>query len=432
MKIKRWIKEGLLRQGYRFVRSMSPAFAEKVKQALKERLLVSGSIGARAVMEQFFAGGNVILFDTTQLSAVNDGSGVPRVVKNILMRLAAKAPLAAVREEYGLLVTNEQYLQGDARNESAGKGQQVVAEAGSVLFLPDTALARADSFRNIIRSVRHRGVKTAAIIYDLLPMQIPEFFRCQSDIDGFTQWHRMILSECDMVLCISETVARAVEEYCIKEKITRSSPLAIYSFHLGADLPVSRAEAREELLRFVHRRTTFLMVGTVEPRKGHKVAIAAIRRLQKKGLEVQLLILGHPGWSPKLNKEVEGALDDTILWLKDASDAELTWGYQHTRALIAASRDEGFGLPLIEAAHFGLPILCSDIPIFREVTQGYADFFPVMDDGALAEAMADWLKHKSHPNTRQIPRYTWDESAQEILRIVYGKDSPIAVFDGRR
>ena len=85
-------------------------------------------------------------------------------------------------------------------------------------------------------------------------------------------------------------------------------------------------------------------------------------------------------------------------------------------------------MPLIEAAYFGVPIICSDIPIFREVTEGHATFFKVMDADSLAETLIKWMKAEVHPDSKKIRLYSWKESAQEILDIMDGKVKPYKVL----
>lgn len=116
------------------------------------------------------------------------------------------------------------------------------------------------------------------------------------------------------------------------------------------------------------------------------------------------------------------------MWITDATDDELHWAYQHATALIAASKDEGFGLPLIEAAHFGLPVICSDISIFREVAGDHATYFKVMDAEALKNVIITWLKQDTHPDSKKIKLYTWKDSAQEIINILQGETKPYKIL----
>ena len=173
------------------------------------------------------------------------------------------------------------------------------------------------------------------------------------------------------------------------------------------------------------------MVGTLEPRKGHMIALQAFSKILKEGRQdCRLLIIGHNGWKNDeiLNQIALPAYKDKVLWIQDAADEELRWAYAHSNALIAASRDEGFGLPLVEAAHFGLPIICSDIPIFREVTQGNADYFKAMDADDLARCISKWMETENHPDSGKIHIYTWQEAAQEILDIMDGNEDPYKVL----
>ena len=115
--------------------------------------------------------------------------------------------------------------------------------------------------------------------------------------------------------------------------------------------------------------------------------------------------------------------------MQDASDEEVQWAYRHCSALVAASHDEGFGLPLVEAAHFGLPIICSDIPIFHEVTEEHATFFREGDAADLARVIRMWIDEDVHPDSSLIPTHTWRESAKAILAILHGKVEPYRVVE---
>jgi glycosyltransferase involved in cell wall biosynthesis len=78
----------------------------------------------------------------------------------------------------------------------------------------------------------------------------------------------------------------------------------------------------------------------------------------------------------------------------------------------------GFGLPLIEAAQHGLPILARDIPVFREVAGEHAAYFKAETPQQLAQAIQNWIRNfqaGTHPNSDRMPYLTWKESAQMLL-----------------
>lgn len=86
--------------------------------------------------------------------------------------------------------------------------------------------------------------------------------------------------------------------------------------------------------------------------------------------------------------------------------------------MLAASEDEGFGLPLIEAAQHGLPILARDIPVFREVAGEHARFFQAAEPQELADALQGWIEAGFTPASRQMPWLTWQQSAANLERIL--------------
>jgi glycosyltransferase involved in cell wall biosynthesis len=158
-------------------------------------------------------------------------------------------------------------------------------------------------------------------------------------------------------------------------------------FHLGADidqsLPTKGFLQNEQfILDNLKSKAIFLMVGTLEPRKGHAQVLGAFEKLWQDGADLNLIIVGKKGWlvdvlEDRLRKHKE--LGKRLFWLEGASDEFLTKIYATSTCLIAASYGEGFGLPLIEAAKHKLPIICRDIPVFREVASEHAFYFDASD-----------------------------------------------------
>jgi len=210
-------------------------------------------------------------------------------------------------------------------------------------------------------------------------------------------------------------------------------PLAIGWSHNGADLTVPAApsglyKAAQAALTALGNGPSFLMVGTIEPRKGHAQVLAAFEKLWDSGHDLRLAIVGRPGWmvEPLLEKlRRHPKLGSLLFWLEDVSDADLDRIYGACSCLIAASEGEGFGLPLIEAAKQKLPILARDIPIFREIAGDHASYFNGRTPEALAEAITDWLKLRAqnrHPTSQGIPWVTWAQSADRLKAIMLEGD----------
>jgi glycosyltransferase involved in cell wall biosynthesis len=167
------------------------------------------------------------------------------------------------------------------------------------------------------------------------------------------------------------------------------------------------------------------MVGTIEPRKGHRVALKAFEALWARGVEARLVIVGRRGWLEEaVVAEILGHPErgGRLFWFDDVGDGELSYLYDHSRALILPSYAEGFGLPIVEAALRGRAVICSDIPVFREVGRDGALYFRVNDPMALAAAIEDFLSGARRADPAQALRVSWAEAARKIVETIARDD----------
>ena len=107
-----------------------------------------------------------------------------------------------------------------------------------------------------------------------------------------------------------------------------------------------------------------------------------------------------------------------------ATDELLDHVYRASTALIAASEGEGFGLPLVEAAQRGLPILARNLPVFREVAGDHAFFFEGTTSEGLAAEIDQWVglhASDSHPGSQGMGWSTWNESARMLWKLLRSK-----------
>jgi len=318
----------------------------------------------------------------------------------------------------------------------------VELEAGDVLLGLDNSgyrLIEAEA-AGLFADYRNLGVSVYFTVFDLLPVRLPGFFPPGSD-EGHEKWLQAVLKT-DGALCISRTVAADLREWAAAWVPPRQRPFHIGWFHQGADInqaaPIGGLprDAVKKLAAFA-ARPTFLMVGTIEPRKGHLHVLDAFDQLWGQGLDVNLTIVGAEGWQhlpqamrrtiPQIVTRLRSHPERgrRLFWVKGPSDEYLEKIYAASSCLIAASEGEGFGLPLIEAARHKLPIMARDIPVFREVAGEHAFYFAGERPEALAQAVKEWLTlyHKGkHPKSDAMPWLTWAQSAERLQEILLRGD----------
>jgi glycosyltransferase involved in cell wall biosynthesis len=374
-----------------------------------------------------------LLIDVSALAGEDLRTGVQRVSRAVLKALIEDPPAGYRIEPVRALPEGLRYARSYMHSVLGLSGPMaedapVEADPGDRFLGLDLAYNTIDLAGQELVALRDRGVRVDFVVYDLLPELRPDCFPAYVP-PLHRAWLRSVSAVADGMVCISKTVAGELLEWLDSEPPDRVSPLDVGSFGLGADVAASlptRGASREavEAQAFVAARPTFLMVGTVEPRKGHAQTLAAFERLWKSGADCGLLIVGKEGWDTTelmTRLRVHPERGRRLLWLERATDEVLLRLYESASALLAASEGEGFGLPLVEAAQYGLPVIARDIPVFREVAGDHAFYFAGGRPEDLADAVREWLALDARgevPSSRDMPWLTWAESTQELVDCV--------------
>ncbi len=113
-------------------------------------------------------------------------------------------------------------------------------------------------------------------------------------------------------------------------------------------------------------------LGTVEPRKNYRAAIAICDALQQLGHHgIELHIIGRPGWGEDADALARAP---GIVMRGYLSMADVKATIEAADLYLCTSHDEGLGLPLLEVQYSGIPVVAPDAPVFREVLGGSAIF----------------------------------------------------------
>jgi glycosyltransferase involved in cell wall biosynthesis len=312
----------------------------------------------------------------------------------------------------------------------------VEAFAGDIFLGLDLQAHVVTQQAGFYQHLRDIGVKVYFVVHDLLPILLPKAFP-----EGTSTAHEAWLStvgQVDGAVCVSRAVADELAEWLKVYGRKRLRPFTIGFSHHGADIQKSvpskgLPSVAGSVLEKLKSRPTFLMVGTIEPRKGHLQTIAAFDQLWARGIDVNLVIVGAEGWRGSPKKPTISLIvstlrdhpekDRRLFWLEGISDEYLEKIYAASDCLIMPSEGEGFGLPLIEAALHKIRIIARDIPVFREVAGEHAFYFTGSEPDLLAGAVLEWLeldRAGQAPQSSTMRWLTWKQSTQNLLDVIVG------------
>lgn len=199
------------------------------------------------------------------------------------------------------------------------------------------------------------------------------------------------------------TVSRAVADEIVRDLGVAAERVDVISPGVRVPDPGVVPEARD--------RPYVLTVGAIEPRKNLERLLHAWAD-SGAAAAADLLLVGRQAW---------GRLPDGALHLGAVADERLQSLYRGATAVVSASLYEGFGLPVAEALAAERPVLCSDIPAFREVAGGNATFVDPYDVSALAEGLrAAATGALAPPAAGAASRFSWDRFAAEHVEL-YGR-----------
>jgi glycosyltransferase involved in cell wall biosynthesis len=242
-------------------------------------------------------------------------------------------------------------------------------------------------------------VKPIYLVHDLIPITHPEFCRA-GEADRHRERMRTVLATAAGVIGNSQATLDQLAKFGRDERLPEPPGVAAW---LGSERApaVTSADAPD--------RPTFVTLGTIEARKNHLLLLNIWDRLiERLGDEApKLLIIGQRGWEaePAFNLLDRSAkLHGHVIELNRCSDQELGEHLAGARALLFPSFVEGYGLPLIEAFGRGVPVIASDLPVFREIAGDIPSYLSPSDEPGWEAAILDYAGPESAARAAQVER----------------------------
>ncbi len=219
---------------------------------------------------------------------------------------------------------------------------------------------------------------------------------------------RVLLNRADAVVTISETTKALMQT----NRLTRRPVNVIYN---ASSMPAIAAAKKAPATK------NLVYMGSFMPYKNVEVLIRAMQLLPEHTLTLcskveprrkQQLLAGAPAGTISRIIFIDGVSEQRYLDILDESFA-----------LVTASKDEGFGIPVIEAMSRAIPVVVSDLPIFREVASGAGRFFNPESAAEFAAAVQllesnDSWQQASQACLDRSSFFDWNQSAKQLLAVI--------------
>lgn len=282
-----------------------------------------------------------------------------------------------------------------------------VETAFDAYLLPEPTL-REDNLAVAMR-LQDSSREPFFIYFDALPLTHPQFYPRGADVAATVTRYHQAVSRSENVAFISEDARRNFEL-----RIARRKPKNAIVARPGAD---ALQHARTQRLE----TPTFTIVGTVEPRKRHRLVLDVFEELWAAGRDYTLVVLGAPGWErPDLLERLEQlSRTSRVQWIDRADDEDISDALSRSTALLFVSDAEGYGLPPLEALALGCPVIvATDLPALEGLPDGGQLRLPritVESVCTAVETLADPVRNAAYRRAiRDLPLPTWQQFARDI------------------
>lgn len=250
-----------------------------------------------------------------------------------------------------------------------------------------------------LAKVNERGLKPIFFLHDLIPISHPEYCRPGEEVKHHRRLDTMLSSASGLIVNSQATLDELLAYATARDIQVPPSAVAML------------APARMPMPTHVRPldRPYFVVLGTIEPRKNHLLLLHLWRQLVAElgNAAPQLVVIGQRGWECE---QVVDLLDRCVVLqghvteLPRCDDCELATWLAHAQALLFPSFIEGFGMPLVEALMLGVPVIASDLPVFREIAGDIPCYLDPTDGPGWRRAMLEYMSLRSSARQAQIAR----------------------------
>jgi len=273
--------------------------------------------------------------------------------------------------------------------------------------------------------LRRRGLRPVFFVHDMIPFTSPEFCRLTAPLsirrclalspaarrelrrreatealDSHHRRMRAILAAAAGIVVSTEDTRRALERYAAAAGLACPRCTA-------APLAAARLPQPSPASPLAH--PYFVALSTIQPRKNHILLLRLWRYLIEElgDASPRLVLIGRRGW--KFDPEADlldrcERMREFVIEREHCEDAELSTWLRHARALLFPTFCEGYGMPLVEALGLGVPVIASDLAVFREIAGAVPDYLHPLDGPGWKRAILDYSRLHATRRDEQLER----------------------------
>lgn len=361
-----------------------------------------------------FLDANTITDSTVSMTANPVRPGITHKLKKGVKRVAK----AGLRRVDGIHPGLHRRLESRIYGVAARRHKQADIRADDTVFIT-WGEWWDDAYLAMLEGLHSDGTHITTVIHDVGPMAAPHL---ASNSSSLADYCRRIVPICKMVFCVSQNTVNDLSAWLQKQNCD-VPPMTV--IRLGEDFPVGQPTrpAHESFAKSGIKGNDYIMcMGTVELKKNHMLLYYAYKLAAERGIALpKLVIAGRRGWMTEATFELiakDPQINQQIVFVEQPSDDELAWLYLHCMFTVLPSYYEGWGIPVAESLHYGVPCICSGTSSMVEIGEGIVKHFsPSSTDECLAAIVA-WLDPKTFAavkkKTLAYKPTIWDDTYKQI------------------
>ena len=375
-----------------------------------------------------------IYVDVTYLIKVDFLTGIQRVVRRFSLEMYKVIPerltFISFNEKTGKYDVLDsanfiKYIESSTKDKSGLFSGSIVTPSdmkpGDIFFELDGVWNISLKSSVLLPALKRRGVRIVVYIYDILPINYPQFAHFNTRFN-FINYIGSYLLYADMVIASAQSTLDSINELSDKLGLPRRKGVVSW---LGSDFSNKKKDENVFVPEEVKEAATgkyILTVGTIEPRKNHGFLLDAFdARLFDK--DVKLIFAGKIGWNvEELQKRIIEHPENGKRFFHFAGLDDDAIDYLYSNAFLVAfsTYAEGFGLPIIESLQRGTPVLATDIPVLREVGKDYCEYFKLNDIKDFTDKLTHLMDNPTEyeglkERIKTFVPISWEESAAKVI-----------------